>query len=719
MRIRSDPKPFKLDWVSTGLTLFLLACAASLTIWSADPFLTWGYEVAIFLVGITVFLQAPLRFPATWFVLPAISLWGFAQLAVGATVYRWATLNAALQVTALAVTAVSASVAFRNVAARGAILRAFAWFGFILSILSVAAYFTSPGKILWIFPSPYPDNWGPFLSRNNFAQFLELCFPVALFQMARSGNNGRGGSIFLPATILAAGFASASRAGAILLTVEAVAGFYLLGSAARRWILPFALTAGLLAALAGAGTLLGRFREPDPLKYRREIYRSTVNMIEAHPWRGYGLGTFPTVYPEFAQFDSGAAIEHAHNDWLEAAAEGGLPFAALWAVLAVWAVRPAIRSIWGIGVLAVFLHALVDYPFARFGVAAWEFLLLGVLAHERARPARKSGGEKSRTAVTTKHQEKKVKLKNVQSVVALALSWIVALALSPNLGLAAPPAIGTAVAKGSFRVNDATVTGNATLFEGATVETRSASSTLDLASGASVSLSPESRGRIFGDRLVLERGSGRLRKAEGFRLEARGLVVQPETGEASARVSLAGSTRVQVAALTGSLHVLNAQGLLVASLAPGVALEFAPQASGEPWKITGCLRTSAGHYLLTDETTNITVELAGADLDRENGNLVEITGTLDPTAAPVSGATQLIRANQVRRLGSGCTAGKGKAAPAGTGGSAGRPSGSGVAGISATTISVIGGVAAAAVIGGLAAADVLPGQGGSSAPISR
>ena len=48
-------------------------------------------------------------------------------------------------------------------------------------------------------------------------------------------------------------------------------------------------------------------------------------------------------------------------------------------LLAIATLRPALRSIWGIGVLAVFLHALVDYPFARFGVTAWLFILVGAL----------------------------------------------------------------------------------------------------------------------------------------------------------------------------------------------------------------------------------------------------------------------------------------------------------------------------------------------------
>ena len=56
---------------------------------------------------------------------------------------------------------------------------------------------------------------------------------------------------------------------------------------------------------------------------------------------GFGLGTFETVYPHFALFDIGLIVNHAHNDWLEWAAEGGVPLALALLSLAVWAARPA------------------------------------------------------------------------------------------------------------------------------------------------------------------------------------------------------------------------------------------------------------------------------------------------------------------------------------------------------------------------------------------
>jgi len=371
---------------STGAPLILLAlaCSATLAIWSADPFTEWTYECGIFLLAGWVTLRSNVHIGPTLAAAAVLAVWGFGQLAMGATVYRYATLNASLRVAALGATALVASVVFAQVAARDRLLRWLAWFGFLLSIASVVAYYTSPGKILWLFASPYPDVWGPFLSRNNFAQFLELAFPVSLWLGCRT-YRARRGTLYLvmSAAMLAAGLGSASRAGAVLLILEAALVFALVRPPAWRRLIPlFAVGAMALAALAGGEVLIGRLQDSDPFRDRREIFAASLQMIEARPWSGYGLGNFATAYPEFAQFDPGAVVEHAHNDWLEWATDGGWPYAAAWMLLAMATFRPALRSIWGIGVPALFIHALVDYPFARLGVAAWLFILAGTLDRE-------------------------------------------------------------------------------------------------------------------------------------------------------------------------------------------------------------------------------------------------------------------------------------------------------------------------------------------------
>lgn len=386
---------------ASAAVLLALGAAATLTTWVRSPLLAWGYALGVFLLaGVwtarEAFAPRPLHITVPGAALAAISVWGFAQLAAGATVYRYATLDAAVRTTALGATAFAASRALRSARLRLPFLTAFSWFGFAVSVAAVLAYFTSPGRVLWIFPSPYPDTWGPFLSRNDFAGFLELSFPVALWLCLsdRGPSPWIRGSI--PAWMFAAGLASASRAGAILLVAEAVAIFAITRSRRflpsrrseplvyRRALGKFAIAAAVFIAITGAGTLIGRLADPDPLAYRREIARSTLEMVAAHPWRGFGVGTFAQVYPAHATFDAGAAVEHAHNDWLEWAAGGGVPYAAVWAALAIALCAPAVRSVWGLGIVAAFLHAVVDYPFARFGLTAWTFALIGALEADQS-----------------------------------------------------------------------------------------------------------------------------------------------------------------------------------------------------------------------------------------------------------------------------------------------------------------------------------------------
>jgi hypothetical protein len=299
-----------------------------------------------------------------------------------------------------------------------------------------------------------------------------------------------------------------------------------------------------------------------------------------------------------------------------------------------------------------------------------------------------------------------VKLKTLQAVAA-------AMALMLAVAAAAAPVIGIVTAKGSFRVDNSAVAGNATLFEGSLVETGAADSVMDLHSGARIGLGSSSIARFFGDHVILEKGTGQLEKGENFRVEARGLTIQPETGKSTARVTLAGGARVEVAAAAGSFRVLNDRGVLVANVAAGRAIAFEQQPANTPSKLTGCLVARGVHYLLTDETTSVTVELGGPGLDKETGNRVEVTGGMDPTATPVSDASQFIRVSGIKRLQKGCPGGTGAAAAAGKGGGAAGTAG-GHAGLSTTTIAVIGGVAAAAAVGGLAASGKLSGAGAIS-----
>ncbi len=297
----------------------------------------------------------------------------------------------------------------------------------------------------------------------------------------------------------------------------------------------------------------------------------------------------------------------------------------------------------------------------------------------------------------------------VQGVISLFLMGCL------TLSQAGSAVIGMVLAAGNFELNNAKVSGNATLFEGTTIQTGAARSELRLNNGARMSLAAGARGRVYQDRLLLEKGEGQLDASGDYTVQARSLRILADGARSSGRIAMAGVNKVQVAALSGALRVTNSEGILVARVMPGKAMEFEPQAAGAavPSRLSGCLEKKEGKYLLTDETANVIVELEGSRLQAQAGNRVEIVGTLDPTATPVSGASQLIKVTEVKRVAKGCSA---TAKSAAAGAAAG--SGAAVAGLAVgAKVAIVAGVAAAATVGGLAAAEKLPGQtGGDTKP---
>ena len=143
-----------------------------------------------------------------------------------------------------------------------------------------------------------------------------------------------------------------------------------------------------------------RFQEPDPFQGRREFLIAAVNMAKNRPLTGFGLGTFPEVYQQFAIRDFPFYANHTHNDWAEFAADGGIPFLLLVLIPFAGAIPTAFRHPWGIGLVAVMAHACVDYPFPRPAVSGWMFALLGALY--MARMADRSAPQPSSVPASSK-----------------------------------------------------------------------------------------------------------------------------------------------------------------------------------------------------------------------------------------------------------------------------------------------------------------------------
>jgi hypothetical protein len=114
---------------------------------------------------------------------------------------------------------------------------------------------------------------------------------------------------------------------------------------------------------------------------------------------GFGLSTWPTIYPAYSEYDELAFVNHAHNDWAEWAGDGGIPFAALMGLVALRAVWLCPRAPWGIGIVTVFVHSLVDFPLQRPTVMLWLVTMLGCLESTRAERTSRSDSYPKHKAV--------------------------------------------------------------------------------------------------------------------------------------------------------------------------------------------------------------------------------------------------------------------------------------------------------------------------------
>jgi len=122
-----------------------------------------------------------------------------------------------------------------------------------------------------------------------------------------------------------------------------------------------------------------RFEQNDPYLVRREFVAAAIDMAKQRPLMGNGLGTFPEVYQRYAIRDFPFYANHAHNDWAEFAADGGVPFLLLVLIPFAAGIFSAVRNPWGLGLVAVMLHACVDFPFPRPAVSGWMFAMLALL----------------------------------------------------------------------------------------------------------------------------------------------------------------------------------------------------------------------------------------------------------------------------------------------------------------------------------------------------
>src|ERR1017187_8939685 len=133
---------------------------------------------------------------------------GLAQLLTAHTANRWETWNAVLRWAVYSTAFFLAS----QIGASQDVLRPFR--------VAVLQFFTSPGKVFWLFQSEYTEDvLGPFVSRDHYAAFIEHILPIVLYEALADRRKMLFGAA-MAGTMVASVIAGASRAGSVLVILE-------------------------------------------------------------------------------------------------------------------------------------------------------------------------------------------------------------------------------------------------------------------------------------------------------------------------------------------------------------------------------------------------------------------------------------------------------------------------------------------------------------------
>lgn len=122
------------------------------------------------------------------------------------------------------------------------------------------------------------------------------------------------------------------------------------------------------------GTPAPRVHREETLEERTRPVRDTLAMIQERPWTGFGGGAFYNAFTRYKVESLPLPYNHAHNDYVEIAADVGLPGLLLLAAVALLTALRAIQLMQdrssphargvaagvGMGLICALLHALVD-----------------------------------------------------------------------------------------------------------------------------------------------------------------------------------------------------------------------------------------------------------------------------------------------------------------------------------------------------------------------
>ena len=248
---------------------------------------------------------------------------------------------------------------------------------------------------------------GTYINRNHYAGFLEMILPFSLawvfyeyaklrgdrgfrtkfkILVAKSAAQRLTLSLSVSVVLCAALIFSRSRMGILAAASSILVIFALVvisrfhGRMGSLLAAAFIVLSICLAVWIGPGPIVSRFQTVNEEyslggQSRLSMWRDTLPLINEHPWLGTGLGTFPIAYTGGQTAFVGQFVNHAHNDYLELAADLGIPAAFILFGSILFILARAIRSfltgerdferIVALGcvgsIVAILLHSFTDF----------------------------------------------------------------------------------------------------------------------------------------------------------------------------------------------------------------------------------------------------------------------------------------------------------------------------------------------------------------------
>jgi O-antigen ligase len=334
-----------------------------------------------------------------------------AQLAFGITAYRFQTFSIGLLYCAYGLLCFLVAQCLRRTSQVKTLTVAFSSYGFGMALFALVQGISSNGKLYWV-RTPAHGGWiyGPYVNHDHYAGLMEMLAPIPLVFALTRYAHGPGKTMAAVAAALMASsiFLSGSRGGmaafAIQMAILAVLASKKQkpGRTALAAGIFLAVVVGLLAWLGG-GELANRMasiqaeaRAELSGGTRVAIDRDALKMFAHRPILGWGLGVFPTVYPQFRTFYTNFFVNAAHNDYLQLLVEmGALGFAImLWFIVVVYSRAIKKLGYWPsdtngavtlaavLGVTGILVHSLVDFNLQIPANAALFYVLCTVATME-------------------------------------------------------------------------------------------------------------------------------------------------------------------------------------------------------------------------------------------------------------------------------------------------------------------------------------------------